>query len=247
MYHSVDDGGSVVSTSRDAFARQMQWLHDQAFNIMPLSSLAQCLVDREPLPARSAVITFDDGFENVYSAAFPILAKHGFCATVFLVTGFCGKNNDWPGQPSIVPRLPLLTWPQVREMSRLNIAFGSHTITHPRLDRISSLDAEREIVESRTEIEQQLGQSAPVFAHPYGRSSRSSLDLVRRSYRAAAGTHLGMVKSASDVFEIERVEAYYVQRLTLFRLLGGPWCSPYLGIRHSIRTVASKIAPRAWE
>jgi hypothetical protein len=56
MYHSIDDGGSVVSISRDAFARQMRWLHDQAFNVMPLSSLAECLVDRKPMPSRSAVI-----------------------------------------------------------------------------------------------------------------------------------------------------------------------------------------------
>jgi peptidoglycan/xylan/chitin deacetylase (PgdA/CDA1 family) len=246
MYHSVDDSGSVISVSPSVFRRHMDWLHDQSFNVVPLSQLTRCLADGLPLPERSAVITFDDGFESVYGGAFPIMARYGFSASVFLVTDFCGKDNDWPGQPAIVPRLPLLNWSQVQEMARFNIEFGSHTLTHPRLDLISPADAENEIVNSRREIEHRLGQRSALFAYPYGKASTVADAAVRRHYDAAVGTRLRLANMSSDIYAIERLDAYYLQRQQLFALLGGPWCSVYFGVRRSVRAIASKFLVRAW-
>src|SRR5579864_7438246 len=152
MYHSVDDAGSVISTAPSVFTQQMRWLHDHAYHVIPLSTLVGHLRRGEPLPDRAAVVTFDDGFLTVYTTAFPILAQFRFPATVFLVAGYCGGQNDWPGQPGAAPRRPLLSWTQVREMESGGIEFGGHTLSHPRLDRLRPEQLEREVIDSKSMI-----------------------------------------------------------------------------------------------
>ena len=89
--------------------------------------------DGQPFRERTCVVTFDDGYETVYREAFPVLEELGFTATVFLITGYCGKQNSWPGHVSPVGEQLLLSWTQIEEMARHHIEFGSHTVTHPDL------------------------------------------------------------------------------------------------------------------
>ncbi len=89
-YHSIDDSGSVISTPPHKFRDQMQILQDRRFNIISLNNLVHFMRNKQPLPSKTAVITFDDGFKNFYLNAYPILQEFGFTATVFLVPGHCG-------------------------------------------------------------------------------------------------------------------------------------------------------------
>lgn len=246
MYHAIDQGRSAISISPATFERQMGWLYESGFQVVPLGQLVSSLRNGQALPEKSVAITFDDGLESVYTAAFPILERFGFPATVFLVAGYCGKSNGWPSQPTGVPRFPLMTWPQIRELERHGIDFGAHTFTHPRLDRVPPGELEHEVLASKAVIEDHLGHEASLFSYPYGRYNRASAELVSQAYAGACTTHLGMVTADSDPLALPRVDAYYVQQPQIFRLLSSPIFAMYLGIRRPVRSVASAVLHREW-
>lgn len=246
-YHALDESRSIIALSPTVFTWQMRWLHQNGYQVIPLSRLVQHLRNGDPLPTRSIVITFDDGFETVYTRAFPVLARHGFPATVFLVTGYCGRQNDWPNQPLIVPRLSLLTWARIREMDRYGIEFGAHSITHPWLDRVAPDELEYEILFSKANIEEQVGHSIELFAYPYGRYNEAIRAIVSRAYAGACTTRLGMVGIESDPLALERIEALYVARPLIFRQLANPLFSFYVNLRRPLRALSSFILNRPWQ
>jgi peptidoglycan/xylan/chitin deacetylase (PgdA/CDA1 family) len=246
MYHSLDDGGSVISTSPRDFQRQMDLLHQGGHNVISFGQLAGCLRERRPLPERSVVITFDDGFNSVYAVAAPVLAHYGFPATVFLVAGYCGKTNDWPSQPPGLPRMPLMTWSQARELDRQGFEFGAHTCTHPRLDLLADDEHEYELVESKTFIEDKLGHSVELFSYPYGRVSQSSAAIVQQTYLGACTTRLGTVKDKSEPLAIQRIDAHYLRRPQIFKMLSSPALTLYLGLRRPVHSAASSLLNRQW-
>ncbi len=246
MYHSLDDGGSPISVAPSIFALQMQTLQQRGVNVISLGQLVDGLTNGEPLPDRSVVLTFDDGFENVYQLAFPILQQYGFPATVFLVAGYCGKTNHWPSQPSGIPRLPIMTWEQIQEMDRAGIEFGAHTHNHPRLDRVSGSELKLEVVNAKSVLEDHLGHQVDHFSYPYGRSDGVSAELVSRTYRGACTTKMGTVSAKSNPLALPRVDAYYVRQPQIFKTLSTPALSAYLALRRPLRSAASMLLGREW-
>jgi len=247
MYHSVDPRPSVITFSPERFQWQMQVLHDRGYKGISLSELSHCMITGQGLPERSVVLTFDDGYQSLYTEMFPILQQFGFSATVFLVAGFCGKDNDWPGQPSFVPRMKLLTWEQIGEMARFGIDFGSHTYRHPRLDQLSAGALYDEIILSKDILESRLGRKVTVFAYPYGQYTNRVKDMVRNTYEAACSTRTGMVRLGSDLYELERIEIQYLSHPWIFMQLFHAAFPCYLSARSAGRFVGSAIFPRVWK
>lgn len=245
MYHALDEARSVIAVSPDLFARQMSWLHQHQYQAI---SLGQFLAERQsvPAPARSVVITFDDGFESVYRFAFPVLAQYNFSATVFLVSDYCGQTNHWPGQPAMVPSYPLLNWDQIRVMDQAGIEFGGHTATHPWLDQLPEAALEREIVQSKSIIENQLGHAIHTFCYPYGRFTPVVKKIVGQHYQAACTTRLGLASQNDDVLALPRIEALYINQPFLFEGLFSTWFPAYLGGRRLARSVGRRLYRRAW-
>jgi len=201
----------------------------------------------QDFPERSVVLTFDDGYQSLYTEVFPILQQYGFSATVFLVAGYSGKDNQWPGQPSAIPKMKLLTWEQIDEMARYGIEFGSHTFHHPRLDQLPVGALYDEIVLPKIILESRLGRPVTVFAYPYGRYTDQVKDMVRGSYELACSTRTGLVKPVSDRYALERVEITYLSHPLVFQQLYHPFFPYYLSARWAARVLGSAIFPRAWK
>jgi peptidoglycan/xylan/chitin deacetylase (PgdA/CDA1 family) len=199
------------------------------------------------LPERSVVLTFDDGYQSLYTEVFPVLQQYGFSATVFLIAGFCGKDNQWHGQPSFIPNLKLLTWEQVDEMARFGIEFGSHTFNHPRLDQLPDSALYDEIVLPKLVLENRLSRPVTVFAYPYGRYTDPVKDMVCSNYEAACSTRIGLVKPDSDRYALERVEIKYLSQQWIFQRLFHALFPYYLSVRRAGRVVGSTIFSRAWK
>src|SRR5262249_37262854 len=144
-YHSLDTSGSVISISPETFQHQIEALHNWGYQGITLSQLVEAWEGKATLPPRPVVLTFDDAFGNFADHAAPVLARHGFRATLFAVAGYCGGHNDWPTQPTGVPRLPLLSWDALRDLAREGFEIGAHTLTHPRLPDLPPPEAEREV------------------------------------------------------------------------------------------------------
>lgn len=241
MYHAVDSRPSVVTIPPVHFRRQMKWLHQRGYHCITLGELSHYLIIGQGFPDRSIVLTFDDGYQSLYTEVFPILQEIGFSATVFLIAGLCGKDNHWPGQPSSIPKMNLLTWGQIDEMARFGIEFGSHTFHHPRLDLLPERALYDEIVLPKEMLESRLGHSVTVFAYPYGRYTDQVKDWVGNHYEAACSTRIGLVTSVSDRYALERVEIKYISHPLVFRQLFHPAFPFYLSARSAGRAIRSTI------
>lgn len=242
-YHSLDDSGSVISVTPSVFAEQMRALHEAGIRTLSLPAATEALRGGR-VPAKVVVLTFDDGFENFYEHAYPVLRRYGFAATNFLVTDYCGKDNSWPTQPAHVERRPLLRWAQVREMSEAGIAFGAHSRTHPDLTRVSSGEAEEEIVASKRAIEQFLERPVESFAYPYGAYDEAVKRLTAAHFPLACSTKLDFATPASDLLALERLDMYYLRHPRLFRRLLSGEVRTYIRLRRLAREVRPMLVGR---
>jgi peptidoglycan/xylan/chitin deacetylase (PgdA/CDA1 family) len=225
-FHAVDDRDSVISFPPELFARGMTLLHDHGYRTMSLMEATDHLRRGVRPPERSIVVTFDDGYRSVYEQAFPVLQRYGMTATVFLATG----NRKRRRLPSMEGR-SMLSWHEVKEMHKAGIAFGGHTLTHPDLTRLPEELLEAEIVGSKAAIENELGTAANTFAYPFGLYDARSRELVSRHFMCACSDRLGLLRSTSDRYAMERVDAYYLRSERQFRTMLSRWFPMYVQLR----------------
>jgi peptidoglycan/xylan/chitin deacetylase (PgdA/CDA1 family) len=240
-YHSIDSSGSVISTAPDIFRRQMKYLSEAGYDAIPLRELAALLKSETALPSKTVVLTFDDGFRNFYTEAFSVLSEYNFKATVFLVTDFCGKQNNWSGNPPDLPRSELLSWDEVRELNAYGVEFGSHTKTHPDLTKLTAAETEAEVVQSKAAIADALGQEISTFAYPFGRYNAAIRRLAAANFDAACSTDLGKVAPRSDFSSLNRIDSYYLSSQRLFEMLQSVTFDNYMRFRQVMRNVKSLL------
>ena len=230
-FHDIADDGAVISTSPALFERGMACLHDAGFRTLDLTAAAEMIRRGERFPYRHVVITFDDGYESVYRVAFPVLQRYGFTATVFVTVG---------EQPPAEPTAPLpalegrkrLDWGQIRELARSGVRFGAHTLTHPDLTHLSHECVEREVVGSKKILEDALSCSVSSFAYPFGRYDARCRELARQHFACACSDALGFVTSASDVYTLERIDAYYLRTPRRYGQVASPFLRWYVRARN---------------
>jgi len=188
MYHRVarvtaGDRLWYYSVSPEQFSRQMECLAASGYRAVVLSDLAHDL----PSDDLCVVLTFDDGYRDVYDIAFPILQQHGFRATVFLVSDWLHGEHSSEG-----PYAPLLSAAQIQEMAQYGVEYGSHGCTHCALAGLSPEKLEAEIAGSRDELQQTLGLPVTTFAYPYGiYDERVRLAVHAAGYTLAVATSNG--------------------------------------------------------
>lgn len=208
MYHAVgtrdESAGRYIVPYRH-FVRQMRWLKTARCNILTLEELLECRrVHRLP-PARSVVITFDDGYRDNWKIAYPVLRQYGFAATIFLASQFIGKANEWDSGGELAGR-PLLSWAEIREMQRGGICFGAHSRTYPRLTALSPNQAEAEIRGSRQDLANQLGPILSL-AYPHGAYDENICKLVEHAgYLGACSSDPGPNDARVSRFRLRGME-----------------------------------------
>ena len=225
MYHGISDvpeaagaGYYQTNTRPEVFRRQLEVLAELGYRTFELAQALARL--REPGPAgeKCVVITFDDGFRNFYVDAFPALQTHGFTATVFLPTAFIGEPRR------AFKSAECLTWAEVRELRQHGIGFGSHTVSHPELERLSRPEIERELRVSKSELEERLGEPVTTFAYPFAfpQHDREFTRRLRKmlgeaGYACCATTELGRVRPGDDPFRLKRLPVNSLDDPALFR------------------------------
>jgi peptidoglycan/xylan/chitin deacetylase (PgdA/CDA1 family) len=219
-YHSLDNSGSRISISPSRFRDHLRALAASGFRVVPLANVR----DR----AGSIAITFDDGYSNFLTEALPLLNHYRMPATVFIVSGFCGGYNEWPSRVHGLPRLRLLNWDEVREVSRFGATIGAHTVHHANLADASRAEAEREMRECKRAIEDRIGLPVGTFAYPYGAAAAAVRDLAKREFHLACGTRLRFTDSRSDPFDLPRIDAGYLRRPFWMANLGTPAGAAYI-------------------
>lgn len=242
-FHTLDNLPSVTSFSPNLFRFGLTNLHENGYRTISLLEAADCLRMKKSFPEKSFVVTFDDGYETVYKVAFPILQDYGMSATIFITIGENGSHQDEEKLPSLEGR-SMLNWREIKEMKRWGIEFGAHTLTHPDLTRLPQDRMEMEICDSKKIIENILSAPISCFAYPYGRYNDSVRELVRQHFACASSDQLGFITPSSDLYTLERVDAYYLRTDQLFNLILTRWFPWYIwacGIPRWIRRTVEDI------
>lgn len=234
-YHSLDESRSVISISPLMFKKQMEYLWKKGYQTFSLSEAISFIQRKKPFPEKTFVITFDDGYKNVYTEAFPVLRRCGFKGTIFLITDYCEKFNNWPTQPHSIECRPLLSWSEIEEMHKYGIEFGSHTSTHPDLTRIPIRQAEQEIAHSKSKIQDYLGAEVKVFAYPCGKYNSKIKEIVQKQFLGACSAKLGKVKTDCDLYMLNRIDMYYLRSEKLFSIISTHTLDRYLQFRQVFR------------
>lgn len=195
MYHRIvpvlpaqDPFLNCVSVAM--FERQLRWLAQRGYRSQPLSALdtlGHTSGDlAAPIPRRTIVITFDDGYRDNYLYALPLLRRYGLTATIFLVADAVGGDNRFDERYG-GDTVDMLSVDEIREMQREGIQFGSHTCTHPpSLPRLSDSQLEYEVHRSRTVLENILNAPVDHFSYPHSQlDDRVQASVARAGYRLA--------------------------------------------------------------
>ncbi len=187
------------------FYRQMRYLKYRGYKTINLYEVVEGLYSGEKLPKRPIVLTFDDGYEDNYTYAFPILKKFSFTATIFLITRDISGLSGWPDSEETTKE-KLLSWDKIKEMADYGIDFQSHTHTHPSLPKLDTQKIKEEILTSKEIIEEKLKKKVDFLCYPYGHfNSQVKQILEENGYRGAVTTKRGVVKEADDPYYLKRI------------------------------------------
>jgi peptidoglycan/xylan/chitin deacetylase (PgdA/CDA1 family) len=210
LFHRVTDDipedGLTVSKPRfRAMIRNLRRL----YRPMSLSELLDHIDRGQMWPARTVVVTFDDGYRDNYEHAAPILAESGVPATFFVTADAIGSECVMSWDEQLRGRVPWMNWSQVRELRAQGFEIGSHTLMHSDLGKVQAPRAWEEISTSKTRLEDALGAGVSLFAYPFGgrkNISEENRDLVRQAaYRCCCSAYGGFVTLASDPFNLQRI------------------------------------------
>jgi peptidoglycan/xylan/chitin deacetylase (PgdA/CDA1 family) len=203
MYHRIDVLRSTLpaitrslTVDPGDFARQMRWLHRHGYHTVTQAQLFTALERRSRLPAKPVLITFDDGYRDVFVNAAPVLRRLRMKATAYVITSRI-SNGD----------VSFLTWLQLRQLEQDGIEIGSHTVHHSELPGLSDPAALQELIQSRQALEAYLHHPVQWFAYPAGRFDTRSEALVRQAgYVLAVTTQPGSTQDARHPFALHRYE-----------------------------------------
>jgi len=193
-YHRVGPSRAdhVPTVSAGAFERQVAFLARRR-RVLGLEELAGLLEQGRGAPPRSVIITFDDGYEETHSIAWPILKRFGAPAAVFVTPAEVGS----PG---------FATWEQIREMAHDGWTIGSHTMHHSYLPLVKAERLAEELVDSKRIIEERIGHPVRFLSYPVGGFTAQVRAIVREAGYAAACTTNRIGSCATDRFALRRIK-----------------------------------------
>ena len=204
------------------FEKQIKYLVDNNWTFFTISELIE---KKDNLPYKSVVITFDDGYEDNFTNAFPILKKYNVKATIYIVVD--RHDREWSSKrkeknnSGELKNEPKLQDEQIIELINSGlIEIGSHTITHDNLPTLNFEDKKVEIKDSKTKIEEKFKIRCNSFCYPFGLYDREDIKIVKESgYTNATITKKGIDDlSKTDLFELKRITVSGKDNLIAFKI-----------------------------
>lgn len=218
MYHQVGDFAPMKSHRSTYchyknFQRQMAFLNRFHFNVLSMDGALSCLNGEQPIPPRAVVLTFDDGYENFYEYAWPVLTHYGYSAMVYLLSGLIGQPSVWfEGDGRETPML--MGRERILQLRSQGVDFGSHGISHAKLAETDSDKVYREIHESKQTLELLLGEEVRHFCYPYGSHDLNAAKEVEKAgYYSAVTCLRAAATPAFNTFLLPRKAISYGDNL----------------------------------
>jgi peptidoglycan/xylan/chitin deacetylase (PgdA/CDA1 family) len=184
-----------LTTSPRRFEQHLAYFAENGIVPITLDDLLYALAQGAPLPEKRVILTIDDGYDDVYEYAFPLLAKYGFTATLFIPTGFI--DNGMPGY---------MTWPEIEEMARAGHDIQPHTKDHIDLRRHRRATLVYQILGSKQTVEAHTGRIARWFSYPGGAYDDNAIAMLKEmNFWGAVSTDAGVVQSLEDIYVLKRL------------------------------------------
>lgn len=210
LYHKIDwpapDSrvrGGFTPPAR--FARQMAYLKKQGFVFYTASELIEHFREHGKFPPNAVTLTFDDGWKDNYTNAFPVLKRLGIKATIFLIPSCIGQTSA-KAQAEGESGREHLSRAEILEMSQHGIEFGSHSMNHRLLHEIEPPEVQFEIEESQRQLESLLQQPCKVFAYPAGFFTEQARRVLEQTGHVAAFTTVYGPTDPLDLYALNRIE-----------------------------------------
>jgi peptidoglycan/xylan/chitin deacetylase (PgdA/CDA1 family) len=206
MYHRVVDHEVTLDPyhlciSTDDFAAQMAYLSARGYQAIPLDEVPRVLAGTAPW-RKPVAITFDDGYRDTLTHAFPLLEKHGLMATIMLVSDCIGGYNAWDCEKT--DAAPLLSVEELRKLAQRGVRFGAHGATHAALPELALDAVHDELLGCKRKLEQLLDCPISTLAYPYGRSTARVREVAEELGFIAA---FGVDHGSRALFNYSRIDA----------------------------------------
>lgn len=241
MYHRITDlPGDRLAVSPETFLQQLAYLQQHDYHTITLEDLTDHLLNRRPLPSNPILLTFDDGYEDNYTNALPLLKLHGLVGTVFIISNWVGTDNGWesyPGKPSCTT----MAWEHIHEWVAMGMGIGSHTENHHNLDQLRDEELVFEITQSKVTLEARLGIPITSIAYPRGIVDERIIRAVRSAgYLCAVGVYDGTSIFRQDRYALRRIMISSSTSMRSFALKVSPWHVLLVGMRKFERMISRR-------
>lgn len=242
-YHRVrPDADDPRSVTPALFRSHLTTLRDGGWRVVSLSTVLAHLNGNAPLPPKAVLLTFDDGYADLYEWAAPLLSEFQMPACIFMLARYVGKRGQTYSEAHY-PEAPFLTAAQLRDLHRAGIEIGSHGLWHVPLALLTLKEAWKEVSLSKQLLSDLLGDEVRAFSYPWGRAGdfgQEHVTMVERAGYAAAFTMLhGVNLPPLQRFLLRRCHVYPFDDPVTFRaILEGRfdgWCLKNLPVRQWLR------------
>lgn len=199
MYHSIsnENDNNLMKVPKDQFSSQMKYLKDNGYYTLSANEFYNFIVNDVPVPKKSVLITFDDGYQNQYDNAYPILKKYKFHATMFIITNYLDKGTLY------------LKSNELKEMSDNGIDIESHTLNHAKLDKLSYSDQLANLKDSKDKLENICGKAVRFIAYPYGYFNINTVKACQKAdYLMGFTTSGKWANTEKGVYAVNRIYVF---------------------------------------
>lgn len=182
MYHAIDYGNNSLYVSKVDFENQISYLVKNNYNFITFEDLAN-----NNIPSNPIIITFDDGYHDLYTNAFPILKKYNVRATAFL----------------IIEDLHL-TGEEIAQMNQW-FSFQSHTLYHKDLTTLDNNSLENELDLSKKMLQSIVSNKVIAICYPSGKFNNNVINIAKKHYSYGVTTISGSYSTKNDLYKIPRI------------------------------------------
>ncbi|MDF2882173.1 MAG: polysaccharide deacetylase [Clostridiaceae bacterium] len=195
MYHSIkNDKTNPLVVQPEVFKDQMKYLKDNGYTTLSMSELFNFMKYNKEVPQKSVVITFDDGYEDNFINAYPILRHYNLKATIFIITDLCNQGGLY------------IKFPQLKEMINNGIEIGSHTLDHSKLNKLTYDEQLYNLKQSKKIIDEKLGINCKYLSYPYGEYNKVTINALKEAgYKMAFTTKGKWAYKSNGIFTLNRI------------------------------------------
>jgi peptidoglycan/xylan/chitin deacetylase (PgdA/CDA1 family) len=195
LYHSISNDKSNISLNISEFEKQIIFLKKRNYKSINFDEINNN-------EKNQIIITFDDGYKDLYTSVLPILKRYNFKATCFVVSGLLGKKNKWDQYKKNFNSKNLMNMNDIKEWIKNGMSIGSHSHNHFDLTSLNDDQIYNELIYSKKFLEDEIGINIDNFSYPFGKVNNSVYKITKEIFLKATTTNRGRFNTINHDFHL---------------------------------------------